>query len=197
MHRPSCRSITLALVAGAFLAAGTVQAQPKAPPPVDARPPQAAGSTLRTIGWDDLVPKDWQPMAEFKGLDVSQLTDGDPRAQSALRRLREAWDAAPASTAMDGARIRLAGYVVALESGPEGLREFLLVPHFGACIHTPPPPANQIVHVRLKTPSKTLANMDAVWVSGSLAVTRERTDMGVAGYAMALATAQPYSSRSR
>ena len=33
--------------------------------------------------------------------------------------------------------------------------EFLLVPWVGACIHTPPPPPNQIVHVKSDQPFET------------------------------------------
>ena len=34
-----------------------------------------------------------------------------------------------------------------LDGEREKTREFLLVPYFGACIHAPAPPANQVIHV--------------------------------------------------
>jgi hypothetical protein len=70
------------------------------------------------------------------------------------------------------------------------------VPYFGACIHTPPPPANQIVHVTLKKPWS-LRAMDAVWVSGPLAVRRGSSDMGASGYALAAETVEPYRGQNR
>jgi len=50
---------------------------------------------------------------------------------------------------LDGAKIRLAGYIVPLQTNGKGeLSEFFLVPYLGACIHVPPPPPNQLVYVR-------------------------------------------------
>ncbi len=51
---------------------------------------------------------------------------------------------------LDGQQIKLSGYLLPLEFSEEGVREFLLVPHVGACIHTPAPPVNQIVLVKLR-----------------------------------------------
>jgi hypothetical protein len=42
---------------------------------------------------------------------------------------------------------RVPGYMIPLEDNLEEVTEFLLVPYPGACIHVPPPPPNQIVHV--------------------------------------------------
>jgi uncharacterized protein len=85
---------------------------------------------------------------------------------------------------MDGAALKLPGYIVPLEATQGALKEFLLVPYFGACIHSPPPPANQIVHVVAATPAKGFKAMDVVWVSGKMRVTRVDSAMGVAGYRM-------------
>lgn len=149
-------------------------------------PAFAAGRGFRTIGWDDLLPGDWDPWAAFQdsGVDLRRLSDDDPRAAAALQRLRKVWDEAPLVAALDGAAVRLPGYVVPLEETAKGMRELLLVPHFGACIHTPPPPSNQIVHVRLQQPSKSLSTMDTVWISGRMQVARATTVHGVSGYAL-------------
>src|SRR5512139_3523363 len=101
----------------------------------------------RTATWEELVPKDWDPMKSFRELDVATVREGSAREQALMRELRESWDNAPTRSELNGAKIRLPGYVVPLEMGEGGrLSQFLLVPYFGACIHTPPPPANQIVH---------------------------------------------------
>ena len=115
------------------------------------------------------MPKDWDPMTDFKKLDFSKLKDSDPRAQEALQNLREAWNKAPIEPSMDGARIRIPGFIVPLEVAQHQITEFLLVPYFGAYIHVPPPPANQIIHVFPAKPlKKGLQSMDAVWISGML-----------------------------
>ncbi|MDA7415272.1 DUF3299 domain-containing protein [Xenophilus arseniciresistens] len=155
----------------------------------------AQGQAPKTIGWDDLLPKNWNPWADFQtgGLDLRNLSDDDPRAAEALRRLRRIWDDAPLNAAMDGALIRLPGYVVPLEETAQGLRELLLVPHYGACIHTPPPPANQILHVLLDKPMKSLSTMDTVWVSGPLKARRATSVHGVSGYQLAATKVERYA----
>lgn len=143
--------------------------------------------------WEQLVPRDWDPAKVLAGTDLANLSDSDPRAAELMRRVREAWDQAPAEPAMDGRRIRIAGYVVPLEHSKAGMREFLLVPYFGACIHTPPPPANQIVHVALDKPAKDIRSMEAVWVAGTLRTTRVASAMGVSGYRMESDAVEPYA----
>ena len=158
-----------------------------------ATPPGA--SSVRTIGWEVLVPADWDPMKDLKGLNLSILSDADPRATAALAKLREAWDNAPINNAMIGQLVRLPGYLVPLEETKEGIKEFLLVPYFGACIHSPPPPANQIVHVLPKTAAKGLRSMDTVWVTGVLAAVRTDSYMGVSGYRIEATQVAPYAER--
>ena len=149
----------------------------------------------RTIGWDALVPADWDPMKDLKGLNLSILNDADPRATAALAKLREAWDNAPVNPALVGQLVRLPGYLVPLEETKDGLKEFLLVPYFGACIHSPPPPANQIVHVLPKAAAKGLRSMDTVWVTGVLTGTRTDSYMGMSGYRIEATQVEPYTER--
>ncbi len=145
------------------------------------------------ISWDDLIPKDWDPMAPFSDLpQLGALPDSDARVQEVYERMRSVWDAAPTVAAMAGRTVKLPGYLVPLEMSKEGIREFLLVPYFGACIHTPPPPANQIIHVRSATPIKGLRTMDAVWASGTLGLERTDSGMGVSGYSMAASRVVKY-----
>jgi hypothetical protein len=114
-----------------------------------------------------------------------------------MRRMRELWDNAPTNPKMSGARVRLPGYVVPLEEVKGELKEFLLVPYFGACIHSPPPPANQIVHVKAQAPLKGWRTMDAVWVSGTLQAARADTAMGASGYLIADPVVERYVFKPR
>jgi hypothetical protein len=167
---------------------------PAAPPPPPAGAAKAAA--IREITWDELVPKDWDPLKQFKDMNFGVLSDADPRAVEMLRKMREVWDNAPVEAALDGQAIRLPGYVVPLEESKAGVREFLLVPYFGACIHTPPPPSNQIVHVRLAQPRPNLRSMDTVWVNGTLKTLRSDTFMGASGYRMDATAVQPYVAKT-
>ncbi|MBQ0960257.1 DUF3299 domain-containing protein [Ideonella sp. 4Y11] len=157
----------------------------------------AQGSAPRTLAWSELVPKDWDPFKGQRNRDPAKVREGSANELAMMREMRTVWDNAPTRADLEGARIRLPGYVVPLDNQPGGkIGEFLLVPYFGACIHSPPPPANQIVHVRLKTPAVWHA-MDTVWVTGALATERSNTDMGVSGYALAAELVEPYKAPAR
>ncbi|HVZ44505.1 MAG TPA: DUF3299 domain-containing protein [Ramlibacter sp.] len=148
-------------------------------------------SVYRTIDWEALIPKDWDPMKQI-GQDPSSLSDSNPRAMKLLRDMRQTWDNAPTVEAMNGAAVRLPGYVVPVDQTKEGLRQFLLVPYFGACIHSPPPPANQIIDVIVDHPADDIQSMDAVWVSGVLQTARTDSTMGMSGYKLKAARVEPY-----
>ncbi|MGT2512355.1 DUF3299 domain-containing protein [Cupriavidus basilensis] len=159
--------------------------------------PSTPDPALREIAWRDLLPKGWDPLVPFKGLKLDELDDADPRAQIALYKARQYWKNAPVEPALDGAAVRLAGFVVSLDAEGEAIREFLLVPYFGACIHVPPPPANQVIHVRTDKPLPGLRTMDTVWIGGAMRVERADTMMGYAGYAMHGARVEPYLPPAR
>ena len=196
---------TLIFTLAALCLAGPAVAQPRdgvplMKPALPATPPAAAAvkpGAARTITWEALVPADWDPFKDFKGLDFQMLDDGDPRANEMLRRMRQAWDNAPVNPALVGQMVRIPGFVVPLEDSKEGLKEFLLVPYFGACIHSPPPPANQIIHVLPKTPAKGLRSMDTVWISGVLTTGRTDTYMGASGYRIEATSVAPYTEPAR
>jgi uncharacterized protein len=72
-----------------------------------------------------------------------------------------------ANTELNGKNIRMPGFLLPLEFADKKVVEFLLVPWVGACIHTPPPPANQIVHVKLGKGFDVGDNIyTPVWVNG-------------------------------
>ncbi|MFO6418978.1 DUF3299 domain-containing protein [Hylemonella sp. W303a] len=175
------------------LGGSVVHAYQGNPPPV-VPPFQGDYAVTR---WGELVPQDWDPYATLGALNPQAsaalpFNDASPEAMELNAKLREVWDHAPTVRTLDGARTRLPGYVVPLEEGRQGLKEFLLVPYFGACIHTPPPPANQIVHVVLDKPVQGVRSMDAVWVVGTLKTSRRGTDMGVSGYQLRATALAPY-----
>lgn len=155
----------------------------------------AAKSPYKEVTWDDLMPKGWDPMTEFKKLDFTKMKDSDPRAQEALLHLRETWNNSPIEPSLNGARIRIPGFIVPLEQARHQITEFLLVPYFGGCIHVPPPPANQIIHVFPSSPlKKGMQSMDAVWISGVLETLPSTTDMGSASYRMKAEVVEPYKN---
>ena len=152
---------------------------------------------FREITWDDLVPKDWDPLKGFKGMNLGMLSDADPQAAAMLKKMRETWDNAPTNPAIDGQQVRIPGYLVPLEDTKAGMKEFLLVPYFGACIHTPPPPSNQIVHVKPLQPPKGFRSMDTVWVNGTIKALRSDSAMGASSYRLEAVLVEPYVEKAR
>jgi hypothetical protein len=155
--------------------------------PTFAAPDDKKGGA-RDLRWDDLVPKGWSPLDEYR--KAHPMLEGD--SPEGMQAMREIWDAAPTLKTLDGALVRLPGYVVPLDAVQDAMREFLLVPYFGACIHSPPPPANQIVHVVPAAPAKGLKAMEVVWVRGTMQARRGDSVMGASGYRIEKATIEPY-----
>ncbi|MCX8085895.1 MAG: DUF3299 domain-containing protein [Rhodocyclaceae bacterium] len=150
------------------------------------------------LTWEALLPPNWHPRKPLEGVDLAALSDNDPQANALLEKLRRELDRAPVVKALDGKRVRIAGFVVTLERNAQGITEFLLVPYYGACIHTPPPPANQIVHVLPKAPLSPEVAIFPVYVTGELKTVAAVTPEGTAGYRIAEAVVEEYPwSRKR
>lgn len=94
---------------------------------------------------------------------------------------------------VDGKRVKVPGFMVPLEDEEEFATEFLLVPYVGACIHTPPPPPNQIVMVKMDSGKKTkISFWDPVWVHGKLDVATQRSPYGDVSFKMSANQIEPY-----
>ena len=155
----------------------------------------AASAAPRELLWDDLMPPDWNPFEKLEALYSEiqgDLMDGSEEADRLMRAYREAVASAPVVPELDGQTVRLPGFVVPLDFEGQEVSEFLLVPYFGACIHTPPPPANQIVFVRSAKPYPLSALSAPVWVVGKLSTQAVYNDIGDAGYTMQADSVLPY-----
>lgn len=192
------RSLLILLIIGFFATSSSAAVAEDGKPEFKigdrlAQPAPSAPSAYKETGWDALIPKDWDPTKELRALKFGVLRDSDPRAIEALRKMREIWDAAPIENSLQGERIRIAGFMVPLERKGDRITEFLLVPYFGACIHVPPPPANQIIHVITRKPLKNGLAMDAVWVSGTVDIAHADSIWGASGYRMKADVISPYT----
>ncbi len=115
-------------------------------------------------------------------------------------RARLAERSAAVEPALDGARVRIPGYALPLQFDGTAVREFLLVPYVGACIHTPPPPRNQIVFVRPAEAFESEGLFSPVWVEGELSASGGRHELSFvdgqapidAGYSVEGAVVEPY-----
>jgi hypothetical protein len=108
------------------------------------------------------------------GLDVESLLATRNRMLEAHRARARA-----VNPQLDGQLVRIAGYLLPLEFSGKSIREFLLVPWVGACIHTPPPPANQIVHVTLEQAFEHDGLFKPVVVTGRMSARESRRSVFV------------------
>lgn len=138
----------------------------------------------REITWEDLIPAG-VPYSEIIGegsydeVNDTWLPDFDGNAYKFV-------------DALDGARIRMPGYMLALETGGMGVTQFILTPYVGACIHVPPPPPNQLVFVTSVRPWRSEGMFEAVWVTGTIKVNHISTNLAEIGYDMVADEIEPY-----
>ncbi len=144
---------------------------------------------VRELSWDDLIPE----AEESEQPDVSGLQAAEKLLED------EGWEddswegllTAPVYPQgvvddLDGIQAKLPGFIVPLELADGGkIKEFLLVPYFGACIHYPPPPPNQVVYVILEKPIEVESTWEPIWATGELTTKFRGSDLGAAGYTMA------------
>jgi hypothetical protein len=107
-------------------------------------------------------------------IDIDDLLDR--RATLIAQRQAQAEAVVPA---LDGQSVRIPGYLLPLDFSDEKVTEFLLVPTIGACIHVPPPPANQMVHVRYGEGFAAAGLYEPVWVEGILKTESMSTDLSL------------------
>ncbi len=167
MRRTPVNSRTLRAAAALLLAlAGIAGAAPRAEAQQKAALPAAAGAAISI---------DWRVLA---GLDYEKGTSTDT-----LKKL-------------DGKRVRVPGFVVPLDDGDEEGAEFLLVPYYGACVHTPPPPPNQMAFVQMTGKKAVkLALFDAVWMEGTLRITNYDSPYGQVGFTIEGLSMKPYTGK--
>ena len=136
----------------------------------------------KELTWSEMIPADAPPEAP----DMTPLHDlSQMGSMEAAPAAKQDLPNAPVVPALDGQLIRLPGYIVPLEVSEDGrTTDFLLVPYFGACIHVPPPPSNQIVHVTSKEGVKLDELYQPYWIIGALQVKASTSELADAGYQM-------------
>lgn len=136
----------------------------------------------KEIFWEDLIPQghvqiDTQAQANHEGSEQNWVQpDLD----------------APVVKELDGQSVSLPGFVVPLEGDSEVITEFLLVPYFGACIHVPPPPPNQIVHVTIEGGVPIESLYDAIVVTGVISTETWSGEIAQVGYKMKAVGVAPF-----
>ena len=157
-----------------------------------------AGSALaagpaQDINWKDLVPRaaaevQTKPKTFFSGATPADANTPAPPPMAEgnfmqVKRRQPGQGSPPAIVSeLNGKNVRIGGYVVPLDFEATKITEFLLVPFVGACIHVPPPPANQIIYVKIAEGVEVGGTFDPVTVSGTIKTDIAFTGLADAGY---------------
>lgn len=137
----------------------------------------AHGKTAKEVYWEDMVPKGFVvPPAPID--HNGNMTQAQPNA--------------PLVESLNGELVKIPGFVVPLEGDADAITEFLLVPYFGACVHVPPPPSNQIVYVMFSEGVPIDNLYDAVWVTGTLSTEGWQGDIASVGYRLSGISVSPF-----
>lgn len=170
----------------------------------------AGADSPLTIEWTDLMSEeDLRLLEDMPVTDHGDMSDEELAQDQPSRGLRagdrdlagdvenaiaqamkeRTWEDALESTQtrpeFDDTEVRLAGFVVPLEFDDEmNISEFFLVPYFGACIHVPPPPPNQIIFVRYPEGLQLDELYTPYWVTGTLNIETVENETALAVYSM-------------
>jgi uncharacterized protein len=132
---------------------------------------------------------------EKAGVDI----DGLLAKRAEIRELRKQRAHAVVED-LNGRQVRMPGYALPLEYSGTQITEFLLVPWVGACIHTPPPPPNQIVYVKLDVGIENRGRFTPMWVTGEMTVRAATKNLYLVdgssgidvGYSLQASQVEPY-----
>lgn len=181
-----CLGLTLRslLAAGVAVALLLMAVLPAPKPHPDLRHSPIASGDGAALPWSALAAPESQARARIEALRrrVDDVADTDARSRPVWREMQQWQGQTPGNAALHGRVIRIVGYVVPLRRSREGLRSLLLVPYFGACIHAPPPPADQVIHIVLDKPDSDLKLMSVVRAEGRLALERQDAELAVSSY---------------
>ncbi|MEM8986622.1 MAG: DUF3299 domain-containing protein [Pseudomonadota bacterium] len=147
------------------------------------------------LEWEDLMPEgEWERIEQQIMEMFGDMPGGvDSIAEGSAGDTAVQFGTFNVVNELNDENIRMPGYALPLEFAADGVTdEFLLVPYFGACIHTPPPPPNQIVYVKSEKPIKLAGLWDPIWVEGVLKTTSHNNDLGNAAYTLILDKTEPY-----
>lgn len=146
-------------------------------------PGRASADEFIDLEWTDLVPEG-QPAIPpvIQGLinhDGPSLANQQPPS----RGVRTEWN---------GKTVRLPGFIVPIDYSGTGVTAFILVPFVGACVHVPPPPANQLVFVTTHKPYETSGMFEAVNVIGMFGTASTSTQLADIAYALSADHIEPF-----
>lgn len=153
-------------------------------------------TSYQMIEWTELIPKEDLDILLNPPEILSAIVDGsemdsleNQQTSELLQGAADKYFSALQSTkvidAFDGKNVRMPGFIVPLDFTEEQLiTSFFLVPYFGACLHSPPPPPNQIVYARFPDGLQIETLDTPFWLEGKIKIEQNQNELGLAAYAM-------------
>ena len=137
------------------------------------------------LEWEDLLPRGQTTIPKtLRGVlphDQGDLAASQPQSTG----VRTDWN---------GRIVRLPGFIVPIDYRGTGVSAFILVPYVGACVHVPPPPANQLVFVTTGDPYESKGLFEAVNVTGLFGTASTSTQVAEIGYALSAEKIEPFGT---
>ncbi|WP_233267380.1 DUF3299 domain-containing protein [Paraglaciecola sp. L3A3] len=150
------------------------------------------------IDWVQLMPTDdlaallsppdnLANIADGSAQDSIEALSNSSTADDATRRFQQALTSVRVIKEFDNKAIKIPGYMVPLVTdGQQNVTEFFIVPYFGACLHMPPPPPNQMIYGKLKEGFKLDGLTEAFWFEGTIHIQTTDTETGMSAYGMTI-----------
>ncbi|MFN4183785.1 MAG: DUF3299 domain-containing protein [Hyphomonas sp.] len=156
---------------------------------------ELAARGVTRIGWEDLMPEgEEERLAQMYQAQMAMLYSGAGIAEGSAADSAVQIGTFNTVKELNGKKIRIPGYTVPFEYGADAqIKEFLLVPYFGACIHAPPPPPNQTVFVMSDKAIKMQDLAQAVWIEGTIHTQTQESELADAAYTITLTGIEEYT----
>lgn len=165
-----------------------------------------AETEYRVTDWVELMPEDdlealmnppemlsaIEEGSELDSIDgIKQMKSEDEKA----KRFYDALQSAEVMPEFNDKNIRIPGFIVPLVSDEEQrVTEFFIVPYFGACLHLPPPPPNQIIYAKTAEGVELETLSMPFWFEGNIKIESHDNDLGASAYSMAAHNIVPYDT---
>ncbi len=163
-----------------------------------------AQSKYVNIEWEQLMPFEdldilLNPPEFLSGIEdqasndnMSTLDQASPTDAEA-KKYQQALESTRVVETFNNKAIRLPGFIVPIETNEKKrVTQFFIVPYFGACLHMPPPPPNQIIYATSEKGIELTSLYDAFWFEGVLKIDTTDTMVGTSAYSMNPDKIYPY-----
>jgi hypothetical protein len=164
----------------------------------------ASSESFEEIEWIQLMPKDDLDALLNPPDFLANIQDGSQQDSMAslseiaeenetVRRFQQALTSVRVIESFDKKAVKIPGFVVPLKSDEQQrVTEFFIVPYFGACLHLPPPPPNQMIYGKVAEGFKLSQLTEPFWFEGVIHIETTNNITGTSAYGMVLDSIQAF-----